>query len=78
MTLENLNRRIDEALNDGAPRPGAMPQTNVLNAEFALGKYFALLFIIQDVHGIPAMIETKERTQRLVDYLTRRTQEIDK
>ena len=78
MTLEDLNHRIDEALKEGAPRPGALPQTNILNAEFSLGKYFALLFLIKDVHGIPAMIETKERTQAAVDDLTNRAQAIYK
>ena len=76
MTLEKLNSLINEALKEGDIRPGAMKQTNVLNAEFALGKYFAYLFLIQDIFGIEAMIEAKERTQEIVDSLTERTQEI--
>lgn len=46
MTLEYLNDLLDKALLEGQKRRGAMHQTNILNAEFALGKYFALLNII--------------------------------
>lgn len=70
MTLEYLNDLIDKALLEGQKRRGAMHQTNILNAEFALGKYFALLNIIDEVYGIDEMIKTKDRTQATIDELT--------
>lgn len=70
LTLEYLNNLIDKALLEGQKRRGAMHQTNILNAEFALGKYFALLNIIDEVYGIDEMIKAKERTQAAIDELT--------
>lgn len=76
MDINKLNDLIDKALAEGAKRPGAMKQTNVLNAEFSLGKFYALLFLIEDLFGIDEMIKTKDRTQAIIDELTARTQEI--
>lgn len=49
MDINKLNDLIDKALAEGAKRPGAMKQTNVLNAEFSLGQFYALLFLIEDL-----------------------------
>ena len=76
MTLEQLNQMIDKAIKDAQERPQAMKQTNVLNAEYALGKIFAILDIIQNTHGIDALIEAKERIDNSITELTDRTQAI--
>ena len=76
MDINKLNELIDIALAEGAKRPGAMKQTNVLNAEFALGKFYALLSLIYDLFGVDEMVKTKERTKTIVDELSIRTQEI--
>lgn len=76
MTLERLNQMIDEAITAAEIRPHAMKQTNILNAEYALGKVFAILDIIQNTHGIDALIEAKERIDNSITELTDRTQAI--
>ena len=76
MTLEYLNKKIDEAINDAALRPGAMKQTNVLNAEYALGKIYGYLGIIQDQFDIDTFIQAVARITKIIDELTERTQEI--
>lgn len=78
MTLEELNALIDKAIKNAAIRPAAMATTNALNAEYSLGAIFAYLDIIWKVYGIDAMIEAKERTQKDVDDLTERTQDLYK
>lgn len=76
MTLERLNQMIDEAITAAEIRPQAMKQTNILNAEYALGKVFAILDIIQNTHGIDALIKAKERIDNSITELTDRTQAI--
>lgn len=76
MTLERLNQMIDEAITAAEIRPQAMKQTNILNAEYATGKVFAILDIIHELYGIDALIAARERTQAATDALTLRTQEL--
>lgn len=76
LTLEYLIECIDNALKEGEKRRSAMPQTNVLNAEFSLGKYFAILNIIHKVFGVESMIDVHEKYNPIVDDLMKRTQDI--
>lgn len=76
LTLKYLIECIDNALKEGEKRRGAMPQTNVLNAEFSLGKYFAILDIIKTGFGIEAMIDVHEKYNPIIDDLMKRTQDI--
>lgn len=75
MTLKKLNALIDEALNDGVLKL-ALPKTNILNAEFALGKYFAYMDLIEELYGVNAMVETHDRTQAIVDDYSKRANRI--
>ena len=76
MTLEKLESMIDKALADAEIRPKAMKRTNILNAEYALGKYFAIMEIIEDLYGTDEYIRIAEKTEAVRDELFQRTQEI--
>lgn len=76
MTLEYLNKKIDEAIKDAELRPGAMKQTNVLNAEYGLGKIYGYLEIIKDQFDIDTFISSVARINDTINELTDRTQEI--
>ena len=76
MTLEYFNKKIDRAIKDAELRPNAMKQTNVLNAEYALGKIYGYLEVIQDQFGVDTFVEAVERITGKIDELTERTQEI--
>ena len=78
MTLEKLEMMIDRAISDTVVRPHAHEATNVLNAEYGLGKVFALLEVIEDVYGIEAMTKIYDRIADTIDTLMKRTQVIYK
>ena len=69
MTMEKINKMIDEALSEGESRPIAN-KTNILNAEYALGKYHGILRIAEDLYGIDALVSIYDRTKDRVDILT--------
>ena len=76
MSLEKLNLMIDKAIEEAAIRPRAMKETNILNAEYACGKRWAIIEIIEELYGLDAMIEAIERTEAAAEALTMRTQEL--
>ena len=74
MTIKELNDLIDLAIKDSHVIPGAMPQTNVLNAEYAAGQVYAYLHIIQREYGIDEYVKAAGRTQQARQELLDRTQ----
>lgn len=76
MKLEELKEQLDKAIKEGEYRPAATEETNILNAEFSLGKYFAILQIIEKMHGIPAMADIREEYRGKEDELTIRANKI--
>ena len=76
MTLKQLESMINKAISDAVVRPHAHEVTNVLNAEYALGKIFALLEVIEDTYGIEAMTKIYDRISDVIDTLMKRTQAI--
>ena len=69
MTIERLNEMIDDALTEGMENNLYMRTTNTINASHALGKYHALLQVINEDYGIDEMIKTYERTQAKAELL---------
>lgn len=76
MTLEQLENMIDKAISDAVVRPHAHKATNALNAEYALGKIYALFDVIEEIYGIDELIEIEYRLTDTIDTLMKRTQEI--
>ena len=74
MTLEKLESMIDKAISDAVVRPHAHEVTNALNAEYALGKIFALFDVIEDIYGIDELIKLEYRLTDTIKALTDRTQ----
>lgn len=75
MNLEKIKTMIDEALTDGYIQ-GNFSGTAILNAEFALGKYFALMDVIWELYGVSEYLNTYDRTIDKVQELTDRTEKI--
>ena len=76
MTLEQLNKALDEAIKHGEVKPQAMKQTNILNASYANGEAMAILKVINTLFGIDAFCEAAERTREARNELLNRTQDI--
>lgn len=68
MTLEKINEMIDTALSEGESRP-INNKTNILNAEYALGKYHGILRIAQELYGYNALVSIYDRTKDQVNKL---------
>lgn len=71
MTIESLNKMIDDALEEGRERPDLNHITNTINASHALGKYHALLDIMIDLFGYDEMSKTHERYKAKTEALLR-------
>lgn len=75
-SLDYFTDSIDKALKDGEIRPAAMPQTNVLNAEYALGKYHAIIDIMSQLFDYNVIAGIHEKYRSTIDSLTERANTI--
>ena len=74
MTKKDIMYFIRKAFEEGAPRKGAMPETNILNAEYASGKVHAYLDIVIREFGYDEYLDIVERIRPQLDSLLDRAQ----
>jgi hypothetical protein len=71
ITPEQITETITEILKDGQPRNNIQEKTNIINAEYALGKAFALLELLEKF-SFQNMADyySREDIQKLITNLT--------
>ena len=69
MSIDTINDMIDKALYRGRADANMQTITNAINAEYALGKCYALMDIIKMEYGIDELITTRDRVSKRVDDL---------
>lgn len=72
-----ITETITEILNDGQPRNNIQEKTNIINAEYALGKAFALLELLEK-YSFSDMADyySREDIQKLITSLTNTVEKI--
>jgi len=72
LSLDYFTELIDKALKGGEINPRAMEQTNILNAEYVLGKFWAILEIMSEIYSIETIESIREKYRGTTDELMRR------
>lgn len=76
LSMDFFTESIENALKDGELRPAASKETNILNAEYALGKYFAIIKIMSELFDYNVLADIHNKYSGTVDALTKRANEI--
>jgi hypothetical protein len=76
LSMDFFTGAIENALKDGAEKPAAIPQTNVLNAEYALGKYHAIIDIMSEIYDYKVIAGIHDTYKGTVEGLMKRANSI--
>ena len=76
MKIDTLTYLIRKAILEGAENKKAMPETNILNAEYASGKIHAYLDIICREYGYDKYVKVIDRIRPQLNLFLDRTEAI--